>query len=65
MSRRKKEAERPFADALRAQAFTLKAAPDYKAIALARKVERRWMRFAWLLGAVMCAAILWDCLRVV
>lgn len=63
MSKRTSEAERLFGDALRSQAFIPKAVPDYKALAHARKVERAWMRFAWAMGAIMCAAIMWDCLR--
>lgn len=61
MSTRTREAERLFGDALRApNAFAVKATPDYKAIARAKKVERRWHRFAWAMCALMCAAMFWE-----
>lgn len=66
MSTRTSEAERLFADALRTpNAFAVKATPDYKAIARARKAERRWHRFAWAMCALMCAIVFCECLRVV
>lgn len=60
MNKRTSEAERLFGDALRAQAFTPKATPDYKALAHARKVERRWCRFAYAMCALMCAVTILE-----
>lgn len=56
MSKRTREAERQFGDALRAHnAFCVKATPDYKALAHARKVERRWQAFGFAMGMFMIA----------
>ena len=65
MSKRAREAERYFGDALRnPKAFQVKAASDYKAMARERKAERMWWRFGLAIAAVMCVTVLWDCLRV-
>ena len=65
MSKRAREAERLFGDALRNQtAVEVKATSKYKALAHARKVERRWWRFGLTIAATMCAVVLWDSLRV-
>lgn len=66
MSKRTREAERQFGDALRVRkAFQVKATPDYKALARARKVERRWHAFAYVAVGIMVAIIFMECLRVV
>ncbi len=61
MSRQTREAEAYFGESLRTpSAFCVKAIPDYKAIAHARKVERRWMCFAYAMSAVMAAIIITE-----
>ncbi len=59
MVSRKKEAERYFAESLRAQtAFTPKATPDYRALARERKEQRMWMGFARVMVALMAACLI-------
>lgn len=58
MSMRTREAERYFGESLRAHtAFEVKAIPDYKAIASARKAERAWLRSGYVVAVIMAAII--------
>lgn len=66
MSKRTREAERLFGDALRApRAFEVKATPDYKALARSRKTERAWLKAALALDALFVALVILERMQVI